>query len=114
MYDDNNIFAKILKGEIPCRKICEDDYTLSFHDINPKAPVHALVIPKGKYTCFDDFAANSTLDEMNDYLKAIKKTADILGLKDDGYRVVFNNGKNGGQEVFHLHAHILGGKALPF
>ncbi|OPZ79217.1 MAG: HIT-like protein [Alphaproteobacteria bacterium ADurb.Bin438] len=114
MYNDNNIFAKILKGEIPCKKVYEDDYALSFHDINPKAPVHVLVVPKGKFTCFTDFALTSDKDFMEGYLKAIEKTADELGLNKDGYRIVFNNGKNGGQEVPHLHAHILGGKALAF
>lgn len=114
MYDDNNVFAKILRGEIPCKKIYEDDSALAFYDIAPKAPVHALVIVKGKYTCFADFSMNATKDEIVAYTKAIEKTAEILELMEKGFRVVFNNGKGVGQEVPHLHAHILGGKNLAF
>ena len=115
MYDDNNVFAKILRGEIPCKKIYEDEYALAFYDINPKAPIHALVITKGKYTCYTDFVGKAKVEEINGYNKAILKTAEQLGLSEDnGFRLIFNNGKASGQEVPHLHAHILGGKVMAF
>ncbi|MCP4394968.1 MAG: histidine triad nucleotide-binding protein [Alphaproteobacteria bacterium] len=111
-YDKNNIFAKILRGEIPCDKIFEDEYTLAFHDINKQAPVHALVIPKGEYTCFTDFAKNASRDEIAALAKSVEKVSDILGVSDSGYRILSNKGVNGGQEVPHLHFHVFGGKNL--
>ena len=112
-YDDNNIFAKILREEIPCNKIYEDDFIFSFHDINPKKKMHALVIPKGKYIDFDDFSLNASPKEMVGLLKGINKVAKKLGISTDigfGYRVLANIGDHGGQEVPHLHFHLFGGE----
>ena len=114
-YDDNNIFAKILRGEIPCKKIYEDDFVLSFHDINPQKKIHALVIPKGKYIDLDDFSSRATPEEMVGLLKGINIVAKKLGISVDtgkGYRALANISEDGGQEVPHLHVHILGGKDL--
>ena len=111
-YDDNNIFAKILRGEIPCKKVYEDAFCLAFHDINPQAPVHVLVIPKAPYVDFDTFAAEAPEDLVAGYMAGIGKTVRVLGLEDDGFRILANNGSNGGQEVPHLHFHIFGGKRL--
>lgn len=111
-YNANNVFAKILRGEIPCRRIYEDDYALSFYDINPKAKVHALVISKGMFTDYNDFVNHSTDDEIAGFSRAVLRVADMLGLTGTGYRIVFNTGKDSGQEVPHLHAHILGGEQL--
>ncbi len=111
-YDDNNIFAKILRGEIPCRKVYEDDYVLAFHDINPQAPVHILVIPKGKYVSIVDFGAGASAEEIKGFYAALAKIAGEQGLKADGFRTIANTGLNGGQEVPHFHVHILGGKKL--
>jgi histidine triad (HIT) family protein len=109
MYDENNIFAKILKKEIPCSFIYEDDFGFAFHDIHPKAPIHALIIPKGKFKNFDDFVALATPDMIVGYHKTIEKVVELLNLQKDGYRLLINCGSNAGQEVPHLHAHILGG-----
>ncbi len=114
-YDDNNIFAKILRGEIPCKKIYEDDYVLSFHDINPQKKLHVLVIPKGKYTDLDDFSQNASPDEMVGLLKGINFVAKKLGISLDngkGYRALANIGEHGGQEVPHLHFHLFGGEKI--
>ncbi|WP_142849071.1 histidine triad nucleotide-binding protein [Telmatospirillum sp. J64-1] len=111
-YDDNNIFAKILRGEIPCKKVHEDDFTLAFHDINPQAPVHVLVIPKGKYVSMADFSAKASEAEIAGFIRAVGKVARDLGLEEEGYRVLANIGANGGQEVPHLHVHICGGRKL--
>ena len=114
-YDDNNIFAKILKGEIPCKKIYEDDFVLSFHDINPQRKIHALVIPKGKYIDLDDFSLNASPDEMAGLLKGINTVAKKLGISTDtgkGYRALANIGDHGGQEVPHLHFHLFGGEKV--
>ena len=111
-YNADNVFAKILRGEIPCRRIYEDDYALSFYDINPKAKVHALVISKGMFTDYNDFVNHSTDDEIAGFSRAVLRVADMLGLTGTGYRIVFNTGKDSGQEVPHLHAHILGGEQL--
>lgn len=110
-YDPNNIFARILRGEIPCKKLHETAHSLAFHDIMPKAPVHVLVIPKGAYRDMDDFAARATAEEMQDYFRAIGETAKMAGL-DGGYRLISNCGVNSGQEVPHLHVHLLGGRAM--
>ena len=112
-YDDDNIFAKILRGEIPSNKIYEDNFVLSFHDINPKKKIHALVIPKGKYTDLDDFSSNASPEEMVGLLKGINKVAKKLGISTEtgkGYRALANISDHGGQEVPHLHFHLFGGE----
>lgn len=111
-YDSNNIFAKILRGEIPCKKIYEDDHVLSFHDIHPQAPSHILVIPKGAYTSMDDFTDKASDAEIAGLMRALGKIARAEGLGETGYRVISNCGINGGQEVPHLHLHLLGGRKL--
>ena len=107
-YDKNNIFYKIIKGDIPCNKVYEDRNILSFHDINPKAPVHVLVIPKEEYVDFDDFVENSDMGDVENFFKTVKKIADKLQLKS--YRIVSNCGEEAGQIVFHFHIHIMGYK----
>ena len=114
-YDENNIFAKILRGEIPCKKIYEDNFVLSFHDISPQKKIHALVIPKGKYIDFDDFITHASSDEMKGLLKGINTVAKKLEISVDsgkGYRVLTNIGEDGGQEVPHLHFHLFGGETV--
>ena len=111
-YDDNNVFAKILRGEIPSKRVYEDEHALAFHDINPQAPVHVLVIPKGKYVSVIDFAAKASAAEQAGFMKAIGKTAAALGLDEGGYRILANHGLNAHQEVPHFHVHIFGGKRL--
>ena len=114
-YDDNNIFAKILRGEIPCEKIYEDEYVLSFYDVNPQRKIHALVIPKGKYIDLDDFNAKASEKEIIAYFKGISKVAKKLGISVDvgkGYRAISNLSEHGGQEVPHLHFHLLGGEKI--
>jgi histidine triad (HIT) family protein len=114
-YDNNNIFAKILRGEIPCNKIYEDDFVLSFHDINPQKKIHVLVIPKGKYTDLDDFSLNASPEEIVGLLKGINIVAKMLGISTEvgkGYRVLANVSDDGGQEVPHLHFHLLGGEKV--
>ena len=111
-YDDSNIFAKILRGEIPCTKVFEDAHTLAFEDIHPQAPVHTLVIPKGKYVSMRDFTAQATDAEIAAFVRAIGKVAALKGVEDAGFRVLANTGVNGGQEVPHLHVHVFGGRAL--
>ena len=108
-YDSNNIFAKILRGEIPCQKIDEDEHTLSFADINPQAPVHILVIPKGAYCNWADFAVTASVVEMAAFTKAIHRVAELTGISKTGYRVISNTGLDSHQEVPHLHMHVLGG-----
>jgi len=112
MYDQNNVFAKILRGEIPCNKVYEDEFVLSFHDINPKAKTHVLVIPKGKYENMNDFSKNASKDEIVALIKGLVKVAEILNVATSGYRYLGNNGTDGGQEVPHLHFHIFGGEKL--
>ena len=114
-YDDTNIFAKILRGEIPCEKIYEDDYVLSFHDINPQKKIHALVIPKGKYIDLDDFNAKASDKEIVGLMKGISIVAKKLGMSLDtgkGYRTLSNLNEHGGQEVPHLHFHLFGGEKV--
>ncbi|MDY0240547.1 MAG: histidine triad nucleotide-binding protein [Rhodospirillaceae bacterium] len=111
-YDPNNIFAKILKGEIPARKVYEDDFALAFHDIAPQAPVHVLVIPKGAYTGWDDFAMQAPAELVAGYVRAVATVARELGLEPQGYRLLVNHGAHGGQEVPHLHVHLFGGRPL--
>lgn len=112
VYDTNNIFARILRREIPCSKVYEDDHVLAFNDINPQAPVHILVIPKGAYISIDDFGARGSAAEIAAFFAAVSKIAAEKGLKKDGFRTIANTGLNGGQEVPHFHVHILGGRAL--
>lgn len=115
-YDPDNIFAKILRGEIPCNKIYEDAFALAFHDIKPQAAVHALVIPTGQYTDIDDFSANATDAEIAGFWRAVGKVARDLGVAESlggsGYRVISNAGVNAHQEVPHFHVHIAGGQVL--
>jgi histidine triad (HIT) family protein len=114
-YDDSNIFAKILRGEIPCNKIYEDDFVLSFYDINPQKKIHALVIPKGKYVDLDDFSLNAPPEEMVGLFKGINIVAKKLGISTEvgkGYRALTNVSDDGGQEVPHLHFHLFGGEKV--
>ena len=114
-YDDNNIFAKILRGEIPCKKIYEDNFILSFYDINPQKKIHALVIPKGKYIDLDDFSLKASPEEMVGLLKGINTVAKKLGISTEvgnGYRALTNINNHGGQEVPHLHFHLFGGERV--
>ena len=111
-YDDQNIFAKILRGEIPNRTVFEDDWALAFHDINPQAPVHVLVIPKGPYVSWDDFSARASDAEIAGFVRAVGQVARDLGLVRPGYRLLANIGQDGHQEVPHLHVHLFGGRPL--
>ena len=114
-YDDSNIFAKILKGKIPCNKIYEDDFVLSFYDINPQKKIHALIIPKGKYVDLDDFSLNASPEEMVGLFKGINIVAKKLGISTEvgkGYRALTNISDDGGQEVPHLHFHLFGGEKV--
>jgi histidine triad (HIT) family protein len=111
-YDDDNIFARILRGEIPARKVYEDDHAFAFHDINPQAPTHVLVIPKGRYVSWADFAAKAPDAEIAGFVRAVGTVAHELGIEDSGYRLLANAGPNSHQEVPHLHVHIFGGKKL--
>jgi len=115
IYDDNNIFAKILRKEIPCKKIYEDEFVLSFYDINPQKKIHALVIPKGKYIDLDDFTTKASASEIVGLLKGISTVAKELGISADkgkGYRALTNINEHGGQEVPHLHFHLFGGEKV--
>ena len=111
-YDDSNIFAKILRGELPCKKVYEDKHALAFHDINPLAPVHILVIPKGPYVSWDDFSAKASDEELSGFVRAVGTIAREQQLEVQGYRLLANIGKRAGQEVAHLHVHIFGGQPL--
>lgn len=111
-YDANNIFAKILRGDIPCKKVFENEYALAFHDITPQAPSHILVLPKGAYVDMDDFTARASDAEIAGLYRALGTIARDEGLSEGGYRVISNCGINGGQEVPHLHLHLVGGKKL--
>lgn len=111
-YDDQNIFAKILRGEIPNRTVYEDEWALAFHDINPQAPLHVLVIPKGAFVSWDDFSARAGEAEIAGFVRAVGHVARTAGLVEPGYRLLANAGINAHQEVPHLHVHIFGGKAL--
>lgn len=108
-YDADNIFARILRGEIPCDKVDEDDFALAFNDIQPQAPVHVLVIPKGAYVSLDDFAANATDPEIAGFWRAVARVAGKLGVLGDGYRILANHGRDGHQEVPHFHVHLFAG-----
>jgi len=111
-YDPGNIFAKILRGEIPCNKVYEDEWALAYHDISPQAPVHVLVIPKGAYVGWDDFSANASAEEIAGFVRAVGKVAREHDLVEPGYRLLVNLGAHGGQEVPHLHVHLFGGRPL--
>lgn len=111
-YDINNIFARILRGEIPCKRVHETPHALAFHDINPQAPIHVLVIPKGPYRSWADFSATASEAEIAGFVRAVGEVAKLLGLEEPGYRLLANAGVNAHQEVPHLHVHIFGGKAL--
>lgn len=111
-YDTNNVFARILRGELPCRKVHEDEYALAFHDINPQAPVHVLVIPRGQYVSMADFGARATPEEITGFFRAVAKTAKLLGVEENGYRFLGNVGADANQEVPHFHVHIFAGGPL--
>jgi histidine triad (HIT) family protein len=109
-YDNQNIFAKILRGEIPNSKVTENEHALAFRDIAPAAPTHVLVIPKGKYVNFRDFARDGSKEEHSAFIAAVADVVDAEGLSEDGYRLIVNNGPNGRQEVPHIHMHVVGGR----
>ncbi len=111
-YDDTNIFARVLRGEIPCDKVYEDDFALAFRDINPQAPTHVLVIPKGAYVSFDDFTATASTAEIAGFLRATGEVARRLGVAESGYRILANTGRDGRQEVPHFHLHLFAGQDL--
>ena len=111
-YDDQNIFAKILRGEIPCSRIYEDEHALAFHDINPAAPTHVLIIPKGAYVSWDDFSSHASEAEIAGFIRAVGTVARDLGLVVPGYRLLANVGGDAGQEVPHFHVHLFGGRPL--
>jgi histidine triad (HIT) family protein len=115
-YDPDNVFAKILRGEIPCKTVLETPHSLAFHDIAPKAPVHVLVIPRGPYICWDHFAAGASDAEIADYTRAIGEVCQLAGVADAaggaGYRLIANAGAHGVQEVPHLHIHVMGGHPM--
>ncbi len=111
-YDENNIFAKILRGEIPCDKVFEDDHALAFRDINPQTPTHVLVIPKGAYVSFDDFSQGAPAEEIAGFFRAVGQIARDLGAVEAGYRILANNGPDAHQEVPHFHLHIFAGQNL--
>ena len=108
-YDDSNIFARILRGELPSKTVYEDEFALAFHDINPQAPLHILVIPKGAYVSWDDFSERGSDAEIAGFIRAVGKVARDKGLVEPGYRMMANVGAHGGQEVPHLHIHVMGG-----
>jgi histidine triad (HIT) family protein len=111
-YDLNNVFAKILRGEIPCKRVYENEHALAFHDINPLAPVHVLVIPKGEYASMDDFTRKAPEETIAGFFRAVGEVARGLGLAESGYRFLANTGAHGHQEVAHFHVHIFGGAPL--
>jgi histidine triad (HIT) family protein len=111
-YDEQNVFARILRGEIPCKRVHEDAFALAFHDINPQAPVHVLVIPKGRWVSFADFAAGASAEEMAGFWRAVGEVARMLGVEGKGYRMLSNVGPDAGQEVPHFHVHLFAGRRL--
>lgn len=111
-YDPNNVFAKILRGELPCKKVYEDDFALAIHNIHPQAPIHVLVLVKGEYQDMAELAARGTAAEVEGYFRAVGKAAEMAGALRDGCRFISNNGPNSHQEIAHLHTHILGGQPL--
>lgn len=111
-YDKDNVFARILRGELPCRQVYADEWALAFHDINPQAPVHVLVIPRGEWRSWADFSAHAPDAEIAGFVRAVGHVAKLLGLETPGYRLLANAGMEAGQEVPHLHVHVFGGKPL--
>lgn len=111
-YDDSNVFAKILRGEIPCDKVYEDEHALAFNDIQPQSPVHVLVIPKGPYVSMDDFSRDAPPELIAGFFRAVGEVARRLGVEDSGYRVLANTGRDAHQEVMHFHVHIFAGRDL--
>ncbi|MFO1189308.1 MAG: histidine triad nucleotide-binding protein [Alphaproteobacteria bacterium] len=111
-YDPNNIFAKILRGEIPCKKLFENEHVLAFHDIHPQAPVHVLVIPKGPYKDMNDFCVNAGAAEQAALMTGLRTAAEKSGVLETGYRVIANTGADSRQDVPHLHFHVIGGRRL--
>ena len=111
-YDRDNVFARILRGEIPCQKVFEDAHALAFHDLNPQAKLHVLVIPKGEYASWADFSDRASAEEIAGFVRAVGRVAHDLGLDEPGYRLLANHGRDSGQEVPHLHVHIFGGQNL--
>ena len=111
-YDPNNVFARVLRGELPCKKVYEDEWALAFHDINPLAPVHVLVIPKGPYVSMADFGAKASPEEIAGLFRAVAKVGEMLGVVESGYRILANAGPNAHQEVPHLHVHLFAGAPL--
>ena len=111
-YDDENVFARILRGELPCKKVLETEHSLAFHDINPLAAIHVLVIPKGAYVSWDDFSTRASDAELADFSRAVGEVARQVGADAQGYRLLANTGKRAGQEVPHLHVHVFGGQPL--
>ncbi len=111
-YDNDNIFAKIIRGDIPCKKVYEDEFAFAFHDIAPSAPVHVLVVPKGKYRSFNDFSTTAPAAFIQGFFRAVQHIAAELGVDKTGYRLITNHGEDASQTVHHFHVHILGGKAL--
>ena len=111
-YDRNNIFARILRGEIPCNKVYEDAHVLAFHDISPQSPTHVLVIPKGEYVSFDDFSQNASAEEIAALVRAVGQIAREQGVAESGYRILANTGPAAHQEVPHFHMHLFGGRDL--
>ena len=111
-YDDANIFARILRGDLPCKTVLETEHSLAFHDISPLAPIHVLVIPRGAYVSWDDFSAKASDAEIADFVRAVGEVARMTGASAQGYRLLANTGKRGGQEVAHLHVHVFGGAPL--
>ena len=111
-YDPDNIFAKILRGELPCNRVYEDDFALAFHDIRPQAPVHVLVIPKGQWVSWDDFTARAEDSEIAGFMRAVGEVTRQIGVDGPGYRLMVNMGGHGHQEVPHLHVHVFGGRQL--
>ena len=111
-YDDQNVFAKILRGEIPSNRVYEDEWAIAFHDIAAQAPTHVLVIPRGPYVSWDDFSSRAPVDEIAGFVRAVGTVARQLNLVEPGYRLLANTGAHGGQEVPHLHVHLFGGRPL--
>ncbi len=111
-YDDTNIFARLLRGEIPSDRIFEDEFAVAFNDINPQAPFHVLVVPRGRYVSWDDFSSKGSTEEIAGFFRAVGTVARDAGLVSDGYRVIANVGSDGGQEVPHFHVHVIGRKPL--
>jgi diadenosine tetraphosphate (Ap4A) HIT family hydrolase len=111
-YDKENVFAKIIRGQIPCKKAYEDDHALAFHDVNPQTPIHVLVVPKGSYTSFDDFSQYASDQEIVAFVRAVGKVASELQVSKAGYRILANHGADAHQEVAHFHMHIFAGRDL--